>query len=239
MNYSRVQASCHRLLNSQFCLPFSERWLWRHLVGLNGVYSVEIQFCLIPASRWFLAWLILRPSEWRRYVPLKRRLTFSGLHGVISRLIRLQLFCYRHVNLINRGSSSNVILNLNSQGSSSAMAVGNSPQIQNYWSASLVSFSGGTWVSIDWSKSDRSLIPTNLRDNVGVTSELKNFMFRISYTICLRMHEYYLLFLLTSKGSPCNLDDCLPSLLYVYHAPLPESRNLRIWLHWASSWYMT
>jgi hypothetical protein len=33
-------------------------------------------------SRWHLAWLIL-PWRWRRYVPPKRLLTFSGLHGVI------------------------------------------------------------------------------------------------------------------------------------------------------------
>jgi hypothetical protein len=35
-------------------------------------------------SRWFLARLILRPWRWRRQVPLKRRLTFNGLQGVIS-----------------------------------------------------------------------------------------------------------------------------------------------------------
>jgi hypothetical protein len=34
-------------------------------------------------SRWFLSRLI-RPWRWRRYVPPKCRLTFSGLHGVIS-----------------------------------------------------------------------------------------------------------------------------------------------------------
>jgi hypothetical protein len=30
------------------------------------------------------AWLILRPWKWRRHVPPKHRLTFNGLHGVIS-----------------------------------------------------------------------------------------------------------------------------------------------------------
>jgi hypothetical protein len=40
-------------------------------------------------SRWFLARLILRPRRWRRYVPPKRRLTFNGLHGVISQKIVL------------------------------------------------------------------------------------------------------------------------------------------------------
>jgi hypothetical protein len=34
-------------------------------------------------SRWFLARLILRLLRWRPFVPLKRWLTFKGLHGVI------------------------------------------------------------------------------------------------------------------------------------------------------------
>jgi hypothetical protein len=42
---------------------------------------------LLP--RWYLAWLILRPWAWRRHVPPKRRLTFNGLHGVISQKIVL------------------------------------------------------------------------------------------------------------------------------------------------------
>jgi hypothetical protein len=40
-------------------------------------------------SRWFLAWLILRPWRWRRHVLPKRRLTFSGLYGVIYQKIEL------------------------------------------------------------------------------------------------------------------------------------------------------
>jgi hypothetical protein len=39
--------------------------------------------------RWFLARLIFRPWRWWRYVPPKRRLTFNGLHGVISQKIVL------------------------------------------------------------------------------------------------------------------------------------------------------
>jgi hypothetical protein len=38
---------------------------------------------LLPASRWFLVRLILRPWRWG-HVPPKRRLTFNGLHGIIS-----------------------------------------------------------------------------------------------------------------------------------------------------------
>jgi hypothetical protein len=37
----------------------------------------------IPASCWFLAWFILQPWRWSRYVPPRCRLTFIGLHGVI------------------------------------------------------------------------------------------------------------------------------------------------------------
>jgi hypothetical protein len=44
---------------------------------------------LLPASFWFLAWLNLRPSRWRPNVPPKGRLTFNGLHGVISQKTEL------------------------------------------------------------------------------------------------------------------------------------------------------
>jgi hypothetical protein len=40
-------------------------------------------------SRWFLARLIFLPWIWRRYVPPNRRLTFNGLHDVISQKIVL------------------------------------------------------------------------------------------------------------------------------------------------------
>jgi hypothetical protein len=45
-------------------------------------------------SRWFLARLILLPGRWTWYVPSKRRLTFRGLHGVVSQKIRPRLFLY-------------------------------------------------------------------------------------------------------------------------------------------------
>jgi hypothetical protein len=40
-------------------------------------------------SRWFLAWLILRPWRWRRHVPPKRLLAFNGIHSVISQKTEL------------------------------------------------------------------------------------------------------------------------------------------------------
>jgi hypothetical protein len=42
-------------------------------------------------SRWLLAWLILRLSRRRRCVPPKRRLSFNGLHGIMSQEIELFL----------------------------------------------------------------------------------------------------------------------------------------------------
>jgi hypothetical protein len=56
-----------------------------HSIFLNITpFSLCSRLWLLPASSWFLAWLILRPWRWRRYVRPKRRLTFNGLHGVIS-----------------------------------------------------------------------------------------------------------------------------------------------------------
>jgi hypothetical protein len=40
-------------------------------------------------SRWFLAWLILRPWRWRWYVPPKRQLTFNRLHSIIFQTKKL------------------------------------------------------------------------------------------------------------------------------------------------------
>jgi hypothetical protein len=47
-----------------------------------------------PLSRWFIAWLILRPWRWKRNVSLKRRLNFNGLHGVIAQ--KIELFSMLH-----------------------------------------------------------------------------------------------------------------------------------------------
>jgi hypothetical protein len=39
---------------------------------------------MLPASPWFLVWLILRAWRFRWHVPPKRQLSFNGQHGVIS-----------------------------------------------------------------------------------------------------------------------------------------------------------
>jgi hypothetical protein len=55
---------------------------------------------------WFLAWFILRPWRWRRLFPPKRRLSFNGLHGVVSQKIKL----FRYVIIWILGShSSNAV----------------------------------------------------------------------------------------------------------------------------------
>jgi hypothetical protein len=40
-------------------------------------------------SCWYIAWLSLQPWRWWQYIPSKRRLTFNGLHGIISQKIVL------------------------------------------------------------------------------------------------------------------------------------------------------
>jgi hypothetical protein len=49
--------------------------------------SVNRLLCLLPTSRGFISWLILLPWRWRRHVPIKRRLIFNRLHGVVSKKI--------------------------------------------------------------------------------------------------------------------------------------------------------
>jgi hypothetical protein len=74
------------------CSSLKVNWRFRetyrlHLQGrriIRARNQHERCTCRLP-SRWFLARLILRPWRWRRYVPLKRQLTFNGLRGVISR----------------------------------------------------------------------------------------------------------------------------------------------------------
>jgi hypothetical protein len=54
----------------------------------GGTYRLQSQGRSMKqvASR-ALAWLILRPCRWRRHVPPKCPLTFSGLHSVIYQKI--------------------------------------------------------------------------------------------------------------------------------------------------------
>jgi hypothetical protein len=44
---------------------------------------LQHELWLLPASCWFVSWLILLPKMWERHVPPKRLLTFNALHGLI------------------------------------------------------------------------------------------------------------------------------------------------------------
>jgi hypothetical protein len=52
-----------------------------------------MKLCLLPASRWFLAWLIPRSSKWKWHDLLKRRLPFKILYCVNSQETELSEYC--------------------------------------------------------------------------------------------------------------------------------------------------
>jgi hypothetical protein len=51
----------------------------------RGTCRLLFQLCLLAISRWFLAWLIIRPWRWKRHVPPKLRLAFNGCMALYSR----------------------------------------------------------------------------------------------------------------------------------------------------------
>jgi hypothetical protein len=55
-----------------------------NILGEEITSMFRAELCLLLDSCWFLAWLTLQPWRWRRYVPLKHWLTFTGLYDVIS-----------------------------------------------------------------------------------------------------------------------------------------------------------
>jgi hypothetical protein len=109
-NFSHNHFCSFRVLDEYFQVTFSMcriRGLHRgvygefHLLGCNALLYVENKptfrrnmslFCLLPDSCWFIAWLFLRPQRWKLYVPLKRRLSFSGLHDLVTQNIELISF---------------------------------------------------------------------------------------------------------------------------------------------------
>jgi hypothetical protein len=42
-----------------------------------------------PSSCWFLVWRTFQPWRWRQHVPPRLQLIFDGLHGIISKKIRV------------------------------------------------------------------------------------------------------------------------------------------------------
>jgi hypothetical protein len=101
------------------------------ILGYNAVYFVESQPTfrrnispqssgskekfLLPPATWFLARLIPWPRKWRECFSPKRRLTFNGLHGVISQnvvlLIGAAFHCKRAKIKINLQLSMYRLLN--------------------------------------------------------------------------------------------------------------------------------
>jgi hypothetical protein len=67
------------------------------------------KLCLVPASRWFDVWLILRPWKRRRQVPPRSRLIFNGLHGVISQ--KTEFFITTAVRTSNTTTNSMLLWN--------------------------------------------------------------------------------------------------------------------------------
>jgi hypothetical protein len=51
----------------------------------------QAKICLLPASRWLLARLIIRRWRWRRHILPKRRLTLNWLHGIMCQKINNDL----------------------------------------------------------------------------------------------------------------------------------------------------
>jgi hypothetical protein len=53
-------------------------------LGLKNKPSEKPELCLLPASCWFIAYLIFLPWRWRQHIPPKCQLSFNELHSIIS-----------------------------------------------------------------------------------------------------------------------------------------------------------
>jgi hypothetical protein len=77
------------------------------------VMKISVFWDITPCSHcnllscWFLSWLIFRPCRWRRYVPLKRLLTFEGLQGVICQKMELFMLIFQKSRSNNNSSNNN------------------------------------------------------------------------------------------------------------------------------------
>jgi hypothetical protein len=83
------------IVNSRSCVTFRIKlgFCCKELVAPHPTPSwmtSSVRFCFPPARRWYLAWLILRHSKWRRHFPPKRRLIFNRQHDFIFQ--KLELF---------------------------------------------------------------------------------------------------------------------------------------------------
>jgi hypothetical protein len=68
------------------CSLLKVNWHFKGRVAF--IFRVK-EVLILLASVWFLAWLILWPWRWRQHVPLKHRVTFNKLHGIICQKTEL------------------------------------------------------------------------------------------------------------------------------------------------------
>jgi hypothetical protein len=78
----------------QYIMPFSLLKVNWHFGWIYHLHRQELKvssklMSLLPVSYWFHAWFTRQPWTWRRHVPPKYQLTFSGLHGITSPKIHL------------------------------------------------------------------------------------------------------------------------------------------------------
>jgi hypothetical protein len=82
---TRTETRCQEM--SQMCFLPRYHWQFHTWRQVRQNWRAATILCLLPDSCWFLALLTLQPWRWKQHVPSERRLTFAGLHGVISQKI--------------------------------------------------------------------------------------------------------------------------------------------------------
>jgi hypothetical protein len=119
---------------------------------------------------WFLARLILRPWRWRQYVTPKRRLTFTGLHGVISQ--KIVLFITTALRTSNPSSTYLIIRVVPS--SILTLTVRAVPRVMRVWVPQQ------TWIC--WT--DESLTTAALYPTAGYQKAGNGLSFRVESDVC-------------------------------------------------------
>jgi hypothetical protein len=88
LRYLQHMRQTHGILQYSIHAQCKKNWrFWERRLCIdliNHSFGGTSFLHLLPALCFFSAWLILRPWRLRRHVPLKRRLSFNRLHGVLS-----------------------------------------------------------------------------------------------------------------------------------------------------------
>jgi hypothetical protein len=136
-------------------------------------------------SRWFLAWFILRPWRRRRHVPPKRRLTFNGLHGVISQ--KIELFLTTAVRTAN--DTRNIFITWITQEDYVKYFYGT----QNFMNA----FTKALHWALSWSRPPFDiLLSSNLRPCIWRSFFPSGFLSEILYKFLILVRATYLAYLI-------------------------------------------